>query len=712
MTQKNSMLVLLIAVVAIAASAFCASAADLVLSPGDFEIVADTSDAGDPKFGGTAFAAKELKDLLGEAFGAEIPVVVKATGTKKTLALLVDPSFERDQIRIVVRKDGADIVTGKGKTCGVYEFLERFAGMRFYFPGPLGTIVPRRSELKVPCGTVDVKPDYTQRSCDMNWGLNGRWYSLKGDGYAEPEEVTNLLRLARARMRLAPRLMCCHGLNKFRYLERFGKTNPEYFALMKGVDGSVFRDDANSKWTGHRGQLCHTSGIWEKEIYADAVRAIAADGYVDVMAQDGMRKCLCERCMAAYSKDPDDPQYATELIWGNTVRLANRLSAAGIPGVVTQMAYHPYGNIPSVEIPSNVMVMVAKTGPWAAGVPGKLDQDNAEIRAWARKCGHRVWIWNYAGKFCKKQKNVDIPQMTPRAIARYYSSLSDAIFGSYLESRTDRWIYNYLNYYVYNKVSWNVKTDVEALLAEHDRLMFGAAASEIRAYYDRLEDFWIHRISGNIVETDLGPVVREPTEYQKWVDIFTPAVIAEFDGYLSRAAAKVPPASMEARRIAFIRKNFYDPMKAASDKYLDKVDAARNEIARAGRENRSILKGTRFDAPEEIELDGAEPRFKTRKQSIAGLLKPDTEYIVSFFMRHTNVVAKAHNGGAGVFVTDGKKGCLFPTPAERTGSRGWMYYETKYRTSPEPGKNSFVQLGVSGAVGKAWFKGLRIEEAK
>ena len=81
-------------------------------------------------------------------------------------------------------------------------------------------------------------------------------------------------------------------------------------------------------------------------------------------------------------------------------------------------------------------------------------------------------------------------------------------------------------------------------------------------------------------------------------------------------------------------------------------------------------------------------------------------------MRHTNVVAKAHNGGAGVFVTDGKKGCLFPKPAERTGSRGWMYYETKYRTSSEPSQSSFVQLGVSGAVGKAWFKGLRIEEAK
>ena len=695
--------------VASLASLLPAQAAEVVLTPGNFEIVADVSDAGSEKYPGLVFAAQELRELLGEAFGAEIPVVSAPGGARKTISIEIDPTFARDDIRLVAGPGGVRIINGAARLYGVYEFLERYAGMRFYFPGPLGTIVPKRRELRVPFGTVDVKPDYTQRSCDMNWGKNGVWYAPGGDGDATPEEAATLLRQARARMRLAPRLMCCHGLvTMFHLKEKFGKTHPEYFALLKTPEGEFYRDDANSKWKGHSGHLCHMSGVWD-EIYEMAKEKLLAGApSVDVMAQDGMLRCLCDRCKNVYSADPSDPQFATDLIWGKTVELANKLSAAGVPGIVTQMAYHPYNRIPSIDIPTNLMVMVARYGPWSSGA--KLERENAGVRAWAEKCGHRVWLWTYPGKFGKKMKNRDIPQMTPRAIGRYYASLSDAIFGSYHESRTDRWIYNYLNYYVYNKVSWNVKTDVDALLAEHDRLMFGAAAAEMRAYYDRLEEIWMGKVSGNVVETDEGPVVREPTEHQKWVDIYSPAVLAEFDGYLLRAAKNVPAGSIEAKRIAFIRRNFYDPMAAASAAYRAKTDVSSNEAARTGRPDRSILKGTWFGAPEEIVADGECPRNICYTQSLKGLVKPDTEYIVSYFVRQTNVVAKAKNGGTGVFVTDGKKGIFDPPAQERTGSRDWTYREFVWRTSSAPQDNAHVRMGFSKASGKAWFRGLRIEE--
>ena len=680
--------------------------AGVVFTAENTEIVADTNQF--------AFAAQELKDLLGEAFGAEIPVVEKTTGAKKAIALEFDAAFERDQIRLVTTKDGVRIVNGEAKVYGVYEFLERYAGMRFYFPGPLGTIVPKRTSLEVPEGTVDVKPDYTQRSCDMSWGKNGRWYDPDGLGEVTGAAAESLCRRARERMRLAPRLMCCHGQDtSFHIYKRFGKTRPDYFALLKDKDGKLYRDDVNSKWGGHRGQLCQTSAVWD-QFYEDAVEKIRKGAKsIDVMAQDGMQRCLCENCKAAYSKDPNDANYATELMWGNTVKLAKRLSAAGYGDIpVTQMAYTPYHRIPAVDIPPNVMVMVATMGPWSDSIPGLLPRQNEEIRAWARKCGHKVWLWNYAGKFGRKQKYVDIPQMTPRAIGRYYASLSDAIFGSYLESRTDRWIYNYLNYYIYNKVSWDTKADVEALIAEHDRLMFGAGAPEMHAYYLRLEDLWLKRVFGNVFETDLGPVSREPSDFQKWMEIFPGEVLAEFDGYLARAAAKVPAGSLEARRIAFIRYHFHDPMVKASDVCLDKMDMTRNEVKRAKRENRSILKGTRFDTPETIALDGESPKSKAVAQFLKGLIKPDTKYLLSFFVTQTNVVATAHNGGVGVMLFDGRKGMLSPKPEDRVGTRPWHYQEYEFTTSHELGATPYVRVEVGGAKGKAWFKGVRIEEVE
>ena len=677
--------------------------ASVVFTADNTEIVAN-----DPK---DAFAAQELKTLLGEAFGAEIPVVEKETGAKKPIALECDASFERDQIRLVTTADGVRIVSGAARVYGVYEFLERSAGMRFYFPGPLGTIVPKRASLEVPEGTVDVKPDYTQRSCDMSWGRNGRWYDPDGLGEATGSVMTSLWRTAQARMRLAPRIPCCHGQNTmFHLYDRFSKTHPEYFALLKDKDGNFYRDDENSKWQGHRGHLCHTGPVWE-QIYRDAVEKVrAGEKYIDVMAQDGMQRCLCEACEAAYSKDPDDPNYATELMWRNTANLARRLTADGLDAYVTQMAYTPYNRIPEIDLPPNVLVMIARRGPWSKGTPGQIEKENAGVRAWVKKLGHKVWLWNYAYKNLKR--NVDIPQMTPHAIGEYYAGLSDAIIGSYMESRTDRWIYNYLNYYVYNKVCWDNKVDINALIAEHDRLMFGAGAPEMHAYYERLEELWINKFAGNCVETDLGPMSVEPTPYQRWVDIYTPAVIAEFDGYLARAAAKVPAGSLEARRIAFIRYHFFDPMKRASDAYLDTVDAARNSVKRAGRENRSVLKGTRFDAPEEIVVDGDTPRFKSAEQPLTGLLKPNTKYLVSYFVSFTNAVSRSYGGGVRSVFSDGTKQKTFPSPAERIGSRPWHYQEHEFTTSSEIGEKPFVRIEVGGAAGKAWFKGVRVEEVK
>ena len=676
----------------------------LSLRPGDLEIVVDESQK--------PMAVSELQTLLGEAFGAAIPVVASPSGTNKTISIEFDASFAYDDVRLVTTTGGVRIVNGASRMHGVYEFLERYAGMRFYFPGPLGTIVPRRTSLEVPLGAVDVKPAYTQRSCDMNWGLNGPWYSLKGGGPADKAEARRLRNIAAARMRLAPRLMCCHGLvTEFRLLDRFGESHPEYFALMKAKDGTLFRDAAKSLWDGHRGQLCHTSGVWDEIFRMSVARLRSGEPYVDVMPQDGMQRCWCGRYQAAYSRVPNDPNWATDLIWGRTIELANRLSAAGVGGAVTQMAYSPYRRIPDLDFPSNVLVMVAANGAWSLSNPDRLNRENGNIRAWAKKVGHKVWIWNYTGKFGRRQRNVNIPQMTPRAIGTYYASLSDAIFGSYMESRTDRWIYNYLNYYVYNKVSWDVNADVDALLDEHDRLMFGPAAPEMKAYYARLEELWMNRIACNVVSTNLGPEIREPTERQKWLEIYSPAVIAEFEGYFRTAARKLRKGSLEARRLSFIHEHFQKPLAAAAEAYLEKIDAARNEAKRAARKNTSVLKGPRFDSAEAFALDGAAgKKDRSYAQNVAGLIKPNTKYRVSYFVKMENVVPTRHNGGVNACLFDGKMGPLFPKPFERIGTHGWIYQEFEQTTSSDIGSNARLRIGLDGATGKAWIRGVRLEE--
>lgn len=683
----------------------------VVFRPGDVEIVVEGIGVGDKHLDpADEFAANELSELLGESLGGEVPVLKKPSGRRRYIRLEFDGSFDRDDIRIVAVSDGVRIISGKAKVYGVYEFLERYAGCRFYFPGPMGTIVPKKNSISVRLGTVDVKPCYTQRSCNMNFGLNGKWYGADSDE-AHGQEAEILKKKAYARLRLAPRIPCCHGLNKFEYLNRFGTSKPEYFALMKGTDGSCFRDGAKSRWTGHRGQLCHTSGIWEKEIYKDALSEISVHGYVDVMAQDGMQQCQCEKCLAAYSPSPEDQNYATELIWGKTVDLANRFLREGAKGYVTQMAYTPYRRIPKVDIPTNVLVMVAQTGPWGKGDPKRQAEGAEFVRSWAKKLGRKVWLWTYPGKF-NRNRLPNVPQMTPRAYGEYYASLDDAIFGAFAEGKTDKWIYNYLNYYVKSKVEWNTKLDLKALLDEHYHLMFGAAADDMRRFYEMLEDIWIYKVAGNVDETPTGPVSRPPTDWDLWTKIYSPTVLEEMKALFDAAAAKLKPDSMEAKRLQFIKRQFYDPLKGESDKFLDRVDAKRNERRRQGLENRSILKGGRFDSSEEIVLDGEDKKSCRLQLSLAGKLKPNTCYVVSYFVKLENVVATVKNGGVGIELYDGLRSIKHPKPAERAGTRDWIYQEYEITTSSAIGKNRapYLRLGLSGARGVARYKGVRVEE--
>ena len=563
------------------------------------------------------FAAREMTNFLSRAFGRAIPVVEVRTPGRTAIVLgdcdenrsagIDVTSMARDEFAIVSERDcvriaGRDspkanvdwVLSHGGKmsmhfehatTMGVYEFLERYAGVRFYFPGDLGEIVPRRATLDVPEGTVRVKPDFTSRYY-MAW--KGEWFEPVDEKRADYLKTLNYVRL-RFETETVP---CCHGSIWFKYLDRFGQSHPEYFALLSnGMRSTDPKMD-------HPGQLCWSSGIVE-EMYKDiksyltgedaSVRGVCGFSgkfrwggncvgrYVDIMPQDSFAGCLCEKCKARYRYIKGDRNYATELVWGVTSNLAARLTAEGIDGTLTMMAYSPYGRIPDFPLPPNIEVMVARTGPWSIRNRSKWMEDNEVIRAWAKKLGHKVWIWNYANKVeVTAVKFAGVPQMTPRAYATYYKELAPVIRGAFAESETDRYFFNYLNYYVFSKLCWNNDVDVEALLKEHHSLMFGAGADDMAWIYDALEEKWMGGAMGAIKETTLGPQFVAPSDAELWNKVYSPEFLSEFDARLSRATEKVGAGSLEARRIALVRREFYEPLAAAAGKYHARVAAVKS----------------------------------------------------------------------------------------------------------------------------------------
>jgi len=517
----------------------------------------------------TRLAERELNYFLKGVFGVPLKVVSERTPGRSAIVLGEGGVQNRDGFVIeaangVVRIWGNDDDVPDGdisKTCwygaeapwqphfrrgtlfGVYEFLERYAGVRMYFPGELGTVVPRTERLEVPAGRLERAPAFRYRKY----------------GYEDGEDRDNAFKLLNwYRLRMETETMkCVHGHRRLKLYERFGKSHPEYFANhhSKYIKEAVRR----------KGHLCHSSKVWE-EIERDAMKYFAEGGKdtFDLMPEDGMTprlRCNCPTCTAAYGNDRD---YANDLIWRHTVEVANRVKAVHPQARFTQMAYHPYGAVPQFELPENLDVVVARKGPWSLALPALERAESDQIRAWAAKLGRPVMLWNYPAKWYGSVVRLPgVPQLAPRAWAAYYRSLAAVVNGAFAESESDRWSYNYLNYYVFSRVCWEPQVDVEALLAEHHRLMFGAAAPPMAKFYDLLERKWMECVAAGYAEVLMNSGLatkHDATAASR--RIYDGATMKELEALIG-AAVGATAGDWERRRVEWVRTEYLEPLKRA-----------------------------------------------------------------------------------------------------------------------------------------------------
>ncbi len=566
--------------IALVAAAPSLAAAPAVVIDDDAEIVlrADAPYA-------TRLAAEELNFFLKGIFGDPLAVVARETPGKTAIVLGGGDarleSLDRDGYIIeVVRREGgvapsrnaagrqvgvvrivgndddvADVAKAaflpdeapwqpcfrRGTLFGVYAFLERFAGVRMYFPGELGTHVPRAERIVVQEGNLEESPAFSVRRYgyadgpvpqELLDGMVGR------DGPIAPQkDATAFKRLNWYRLRMETyHLRCCHG----------AKTH----CLAPETWDAIFTN------------ACAVIGgpLGERALPgADGGEAVV----FDAMPKDGftwVRHCRCGWCEKNIPFSKVDTGFATDLVWRRTAELARRLQTKFPEARVSQMSYIPYVRIPTNDIPDNVDVFVARRGPWAEGT-AIGEREKGEVRGWHAKLGRKVSLWNYPDKVdCWNLEMTGIPQLAPRAWARYYRAVAPYVTGAFAESESDRWFYNYLNYYVFSRICWNPEADVEAILAEHHRLLFGAAAQEMAAFFDLLERCWM-KVVAKPYDTPLGPgVVQAPTKEELRAKIYSPEVLARLESLLDGAAAKVVRGSLEARRIALFRREFLFPL--------------------------------------------------------------------------------------------------------------------------------------------------------
>ncbi|MCI5117192.1 MAG: hypothetical protein D3913_04385, partial [Candidatus Electrothrix sp. LOE1_4_5] len=203
-------------------------------------------------------AAKTLQEYIRKASRAKILMTDNAEDTQdKQIRIWVGPSKHIAPFTPVLEKmdgDGLlisfptekDIViigpTDWGTEFGVYEFLERYVGVRWLFPGPAGEYVPSLATIEVPLSSVRQEPVFFSRQFA---GLPGTEQALWA-----------------RRNRRHGRVKFHHNLFRLFPPEKYTKTHPEFFPIQKGKRYLPKKNNVVGHW-----QPCFTTpGIVDEAV--------------------------------------------------------------------------------------------------------------------------------------------------------------------------------------------------------------------------------------------------------------------------------------------------------------------------------------------------------------------------------------------------------------------------------------------------------------
>jgi len=533
------------------------------------------------------YAAQELRKYIEKATGAKLPILKASQAPAEGALILVGRSALTEKLGVsganlksegfrIATRDNCVAIVGeiapedhlqaghdRGTLWGVYEFLEQFVGVRWYFGGELGTVIPKRKSLVVPSTELTKAPYYAKR-----WGSIGEAYSGPDrlDWYPVFRQGDTTGFAANHTCALWGRL--------------YGKSHPEYF----GLDKNGKRMFDLKKITGRTNHLCYTEpGVLKQDVQniidydadpkSPKTHRWGSGGlrptkeYVRFSPNDCMniQYCRCERCAALLRQDDWRAKHS-ELVFGYADKFAREIGKRWPGRRLGCLAYVSYERVPrTVKLADNLDVMQCLIrGPQIMKDPRVWKEQMAKIDEWVEHLGNdrnRFFIWTYMvypNSFSKA------PMLTPKTWAKFHRAMKGRMKGEFnngfrISRNGDAARITLLDCWVFHRTLWDPDWDVEGALAEFYSLMFGPAEAPMKTFFNTLINRW----------EDFQWSEAPPKGYVRpklvYGESYTPAVIKVLKGALAEGVRVTSEGSIYRRRIDYyakIHKSFFDEAAA------------------------------------------------------------------------------------------------------------------------------------------------------
>lgn len=458
------------------------------------------------------YAVEELNKHIELCTGARLPVITDAEKykgntihigkTKLTERFCVSPDSLPPDNWIIRKVGNALLISGGdnksnlnpvsraavpfGTLYGVYEFLERFMKVRWYWPGSLGTVAPLKKNLILNDINLRGAPSYQTRFC---------FYAVPKDPDISKDETWKWWRRQRwGGIGGSPIGM--HSFNS--WPKRFAKTHPEYFAIQ--TDGKAMTK-AHSEGSGH---VCMSNPEVLKQTVQDKINYFQKykwARYSPVMPGDsnGLFYCRGAKCQSKVGGRSASGTYSNA-VWSYVNKVAAEVQKNSPGRFITCCAYSGYRDVPDFPLLPNVAVTLCFGG---SGLPNNIYKPEGKkeyvaiISSW-EKTGANLYAWDYWDSPRRKKGTNGAPAIFPHAIKEYFLLDYGRVKGHVIElceidsngvagHNWADWIYDSLNVYVGMRLLWDINANVDNILNEFYTEFYGPAAPWIKKFYTQME---------------------------------------------------------------------------------------------------------------------------------------------------------------------------------------------------------------------------------
>ena len=599
-----------------------------------------------------AFAAKELQYHLGKVTGT-VPVIAKE-GEKSALNYhfyigdtraarnsgIKKSELAMDSHLIKTIKDGVIFVGGdrngvkvghqwsaacQGTLYAVYDYLGNDLGIRWIWPGELGEVIPKKEKLEI--GNLDrsgKEPLICRRLRPVPMDKNSitGWNKLRN---REAFHAAQELFLIRHRMGASENHYYSHAFGD--YWQRFGKKNPEYFALLPNGKREPLAGDKSGTFT----TMCVSNSAFQDQVIRDwiASRREGAPYYqpaVNACENDSPGMCTCRNCRDWDAKDPlfaaskywgkgEDPltrkgrfYRLAQVSWGEEgdeakaildppsvstryakfyMALLKKAKAVDPKAKVAGYAYANYRKPPRETKLDKDIMLIYVPGVGVAYTAEASAKFRKEWNGW-RNCG----ISDIMLRPNHMLTGANFPVNFGRVIAGDFEfAAKNGMFGTNYDSLTGAFANQGAMLYTLIRIHRNPAFGYENSIREYCSA-FGPAEKAIRSYVDFWEDF-----SSRLTREQLLKAGEENRDRSGSISgghtnfvliahaIYPPEVFTQASAILDQASALAAGNATALKRIDFLRKGLRDAelTRNTSFSYFKWISAKRNNHSRSER---------------------------------------------------------------------------------------------------------------------------------